>query len=299
MIEWSRLRILDAVARAGSVTGAAAALGLTGPSVTQQLRRLEGESGVRVVEPDGRGIRLTPAGERLARTARAVAELVQAADNDLSAEHVTGVVRVGAVASSVRALVAPAVAALAAAHPDVVVRLVDGESADHVAALASGSLDLVVAESWEGSPLALPTRVRAERLLRREVVLALPAAHPGADRASGDLADVADAVWTACAPGSDSDLALVQAARASGFDVDVRLRVADHVTQLALVAAGAGVALVPVGEDPLPDGAVLRPLDPPLHRDIVLVGRTGTPPLAVTALADAIREVADGDRAAR
>lgn len=119
MISWDRLRVFDAVAEHGSVGAAAAALHITGPAVTQQLRKLERETGTRLVEPDGRGIRLTAAGHVLAGHAAAAAATVAGAERDLAALHddAAGPLRIGSVASALRTLLPEVIDGLAAAHP--------------------------------------------------------------------------------------------------------------------------------------------------------------------------------------
>src|SRR5699024_5559378 len=102
-VEWNRLRVLDAVARAGSVTRAAALLHMTGPAVSQQLRRIEAEAGIRVVIPDGRGVRLTSEGRVLADYAGRVAELMTQAEKDLHhGDELVGRICIGALASIIR-----------------------------------------------------------------------------------------------------------------------------------------------------------------------------------------------------
>ena len=87
VIAWERLRIFGVVAEHGSVGAAAAVLHITGPAVTQQLRKLERETGTRLVEPDGRGIRLTAAGHILAGHAKAATVAVSDAERDLATLH--------------------------------------------------------------------------------------------------------------------------------------------------------------------------------------------------------------------
>ena len=66
MLDVTRLRVIDAVSRRGSVTAAAKELNYSQPSVTHHLRRLEAETGAQLLQRAGRGIRLTPAGQLLA-----------------------------------------------------------------------------------------------------------------------------------------------------------------------------------------------------------------------------------------
>ncbi len=193
MIEWDRLRVFAAVAEHGSVGAAAAALHITGPAVTQQLRKLERETGHRLVEPDGRGIRLTAAGHVLAGYAASVAVAVADAGRDLAAlrDEAVGPLRVGAVASALRALLPDTLRTLAADHPRLVPTVRDGEVVELLPALRSRDLDAVLLESWDDLPARIPPGVRMHRVATEEALVVLPAGHrarrtrPGRARGAG------------------------------------------------------------------------------------------------------------------
>jgi molybdate transport repressor ModE-like protein len=85
MLDVTRLRVLDAVARHGSVTAAARELAYSQPSVSHHLSRLEAETGAQLLQKAGRGIRLTQAGQLLADRAAEIIGRLDAADAELSA----------------------------------------------------------------------------------------------------------------------------------------------------------------------------------------------------------------------
>ena len=85
MLDLVRLRVIDAVARHGSVTKAAKELHYSQPSVSHHLARLEAETGAQLLQRVGRGIRLTQAGQLLADRAAEIIGRVEAADAELSA----------------------------------------------------------------------------------------------------------------------------------------------------------------------------------------------------------------------
>ena len=119
MLDVTRLRVIDAVARHGSVTAAAKELHYSQPSVTHHLARLEAETGAQLLQRVGRGIRLTQAGQLLADRAAEIIGRIDAADAELSA-HVgltAGRVRLAGFSSAIGSLVPRAVAALAGRHP--------------------------------------------------------------------------------------------------------------------------------------------------------------------------------------
>ena len=142
MLDVNRLRVIDAVARHGSVTAAAKELHYSQPSVTHHLGRLEAETGAQLVQRVGRGIRLTAAGELLADRAAEIIGRIDAAGAELSA-HVgltAGRVRLAGFASAIGSLVPAAVATLAGRHPGLEISLTDTASArgDRAAAHRQG-----------------------------------------------------------------------------------------------------------------------------------------------------------------
>ena len=85
MLDLTRLRVIDAVARHGSVTAAAKELHYSQPSVSHHLARLEDETGAQLLQRVGRGVRLTHAGQLLADRAAEIIGRVDAAEAELSA----------------------------------------------------------------------------------------------------------------------------------------------------------------------------------------------------------------------
>src|SRR5438876_253441 len=126
MLDVTRLRVIDAVARHGSVTRAAKELHYSQPSVSHHLARLEAETGAQLLQKVGRGIRLTQAGQLLADRAAEIIGRIDAADAELAA-HVwltAGRVRLAGFSSAFGSLVPQAVAALARKHPGLQIGLV-------------------------------------------------------------------------------------------------------------------------------------------------------------------------------
>ncbi len=107
MLDVTRLRVLVAVARHGSVTAAARALNYAQPSVSHHLSRLEAETGALLTQRAGRGVRLTDAGRLLAERAEEILGRLDAAENELAA-HVglrAGRIRLAAFPSALSTLV--------------------------------------------------------------------------------------------------------------------------------------------------------------------------------------------------
>ncbi len=280
-----------AVAEHGSVSGAAAALHITGPAVTQQIRKLERETHSRLVEPEGRGIRLTAAGHVLASSARRVATTVAEAERDLATLHgqIAGPLRIGAVASALRALLPDALRTLTAAHPRLVPAVRDGEVVDLLPALRTRDLDAVLLESWTHRPVSIPPGIRVRTVATEEALLAVPAGHPVAGRETAPLGELAGEVWASSPVGTEAYEGLLQVLRAHDVEPDVRYRVLDFSTQLRMVQAGLAVSMLPrVALDPAPAGVALLPCDPAVGRTIALAVREQDHAPGLRALHDAL-----------
>lgn len=286
--------MLAAVAEHGSIGAAAAALHVTPPAVTQQIRKLEREAGCALVEPDGRGIRLTAPGHVAADAARAVARAVSAAEIDLATLHgrAVGPVRVGALNSSFGPLLGPALRLLAERHPGLVPSARSGEAIDLIPQLATRDLDVVVVESWSTLPARVPPRVAVEPLVTHEVVLAVHPGHRLDAPGPVPLGRLTGEVWTACRAGTDNHEAQVQTMRRHGVEPEVRYVVDDFVTQMALVAEGLAVTLVPRPAVETFPGVRLLPVRPSLTRTIGVATRQGTLAPGAAALVAALHDVA-------
>lgn len=285
-----------AVAEHGSVHAAAEALHITGPAVSQHLRKLEREVASRLVEPNGRGIRLTHAGRLLAEAAREMAEAATRAEADLADIDglVAGPLRIGAVASALRSLVPQALHALTTRHPRLAPEVHDGEAVQMLPALCNGELDVVVLESWTHCPTPIPKGVQAKRVLHEQALLAVPKGHPHANRKTAKLADLHGQLWATCPPGTDTCEALVQLLRTNDHDkIDIRYCVADGATQLRLVAAGLAVALIPeMVATPTPPGVTLLPCEPGVTRNILAATKKAKETPQTRAFAEELQKAA-------
>src|ERR1044072_7627584 len=161
MLDVNRLRVIDAVARHGSVTAAAKELHYSQPSVTHHLARLEAETGAQLLQRVGRGIRLTPAGELLADRAAEIIGRIDAAGAELSA-HVglsAGRVRLAGFASAIGSLVPAAVATPGARPPALGISLIDTHPPEAIELLRTGKVDVAVIFRYEETEPE-PTGVR-------------------------------------------------------------------------------------------------------------------------------------------
>src|ERR687887_1098446 len=166
MLDMTRLRVLVAVARHGSVTAAARELRYAQPSVSHHLARLEAETGAQLLQRVGRGIRLTPAGQLLADRAAEIIGRIDAAGAELSA-HVgltAGRVRLASFASAIGSLVPPAVAALAGRHPGLEISLIYAHPPETIELLRAGKVEVAIVFRYDVTEPE-PAGVRLHHLL--------------------------------------------------------------------------------------------------------------------------------------
>ncbi|HEX6932991.1 MAG TPA: LysR family transcriptional regulator [Streptosporangiaceae bacterium] len=146
MLDATRLRVLVAIARHGSVTAAAQALNYAQPSISHHMARLESETGAKLMERSGRGIRLTDAGRLLAERAEEILGRLDAAEAELAA-HVglrQETVRLAAFGSALGTLAAAAGAALRADRAVADISLIQAEPADALRMLRVGEVDVAL-----------------------------------------------------------------------------------------------------------------------------------------------------------
>ena len=277
MLDVTRLRVLVAVARHGSVTAAARELNYAQPSVSHHLARLESETGVRLIQRAGRGIRLTDAGRLLADRAAEVLGRLDAAENELAAHAglSAGRVRLAAFPSALGTIVPAAAALLRAEYPGMDVRLTEAEPPEALRMLRAGYVDVaLVFRHVRGPAFPVPggpeeNGTRGRLVLDEPVHLvtrARPSAeadhagwpdgrHPGAPQSGGtdrqhpggpevaDLARYAGRRWIA---GCDRcRVHLITQCSLAGFTPKIAFTTDDYVAVQALVAAGLGVATLP------------------------------------------------------
>jgi DNA-binding transcriptional LysR family regulator len=242
-----RLVVLRAVADTGGVLAAADRLHLTPSAVSQQLARLERETGLTLFDRSRLGGRrplgLTAAGRLLADHAIRLGEVLAAAEQDLAdlAGHVTGTVTVGAFPTAIRHLVSPAVAALATTHPMLRPAIRQVDEGPGVAALHAGTLDLLLVDQDADRPPPEVPGLQYRRVLDDRYEVAMPAAWPP----PASLADLARRPWVDGPDWSAVHRVLDRLARALGAELR-----RDHVclefpAALALVEAGLCAAIVP------------------------------------------------------
>jgi DNA-binding transcriptional LysR family regulator len=240
-----RLRLLRELAERGTVNAAARAMSLTPSAVSQQLKILQREAGVALLEPDGRRVRLTDAGRVLvARTDEVLAALDRAhADMDGYRTTPRGSVRVAMFPSGAAMLLAGLITRAAAIGVEVLGRDIDQPAANAPAQLAD--FDVVVVHRDDRDTAELSPRVDTTVLLREPFDVLLPPEHRLAGRGKVALRELADESWIGVEGGLVVDDVLRSLAAVSGVQPRIVQRVNDFRVVEELVRAGVGVALMP------------------------------------------------------
>jgi len=148
-LETDLLRTFVAVCDAGNFTSAALTVGRTQSAVSMQMRRLEEDVGKQLFNRNPRGVTLTSDGETLMPYARRIMMLLDETAAAINLPRLEGAIRVGVPEEYGQPVLARALSAFASTHPNVEITMRHARSADQVAALAAGDLDLAVVFEWE------------------------------------------------------------------------------------------------------------------------------------------------------
>src|SRR5690348_6324247 len=234
MLDLRRLRLLRELDERGTIAAVAEALQYTPSAVSQQLALLERETGVKLLERAGRGVRLTDPALVLVEHARALLDEAARAEADLAAavRSVTGRARIASFQSAALRIAVPAIGELAREAPELRCELVGAEPEQALPALALGDLDLVLGDEWQHAPWRVPDGLDRHRLVLEEIVLAVPADHPVARRRRRAVAltEVADDTWITGPTGLGWDEITARLCRErGGFAPRVRHRINDAV----------------------------------------------------------------------
>jgi DNA-binding transcriptional LysR family regulator len=186
-------------------------------------------------------------------------------------------VRVGAFATALANLLAPAIRSLRDTHPALQVTGTEVEAPACFELLVRREVDLAISMESSGAPQPGDPRFARFDLGEDPLDAALPAGHPLARAERFELADLAGEPWIVGAPGTPCHEITVAGCRAAGFSPDVVHTTLDWTTVLAFVGAEAGVALVPrLGQTAAPEGVVIRRLEDPPVRHVFAAARRGS-----------------------
>jgi DNA-binding transcriptional LysR family regulator len=288
-LELRHLRVVVAIADAGSIGAAARALGLDQPLVSRQLRRIEGELGVALFHRDSGGATLTAAGADFVERARPLLHEVE--ELLLRARTSTAPLRFGA--SALGVLAGELIDALDGLAGTPVSALTHHSSEHLLTQLAAGELDLALVAEYDGTRLAFPAQARHVVLVESEPVLvAMAVGHALAGKEPLRLADLRDEWWILQGLAEDGEReAFTAACRAAGFTPRVR-HVTDDVSFARRAVTTGQAVLTVLPQSVQREGYVLRTLEgDPLHRRLHLAWQPHRLPMAVDDLLASVRDV--------
>jgi len=242
-----RLELLLELSRLGSMREVSEVMHVTTSTVSQQLAALSREAGTPLTEPDGRRVRLTPAGRRLAGHAVTILAAIEAARRDLDpAAPPAGTVRVAAYASAFRQVLLPVARILAGQWPEVRLRLFEHEPAEALALLAADEIDLALTYDYNLAPARLDGSLQGQRLGATPWSLGTPSA-PGSSR--GTAVEVfrqyRDSDWIVNSRNTADEEVIRIIASLAGFEPRVTQRADSLDLVRDMILAGLGVGLLP------------------------------------------------------
>ena len=273
-----RLRLLLELSRLGSMHEVAAELGTTTSSVSQGIASLAREAGTALVEPDGRRVRLTPAGHRLAEHAVTILAALDAArlDLDPTAEP-AGVVRVAGFATAIRRSLLPAIDDLALTHPGIEVRVHEHEPLESFDLLARDAIDLALTYDYNLAPVSWSPDHEVIGLWEMRWGLGVRSHERRAP-----MSAYAERDWIVNSRNTADEEVVRTLASMAGFTPRIVHRIDSLELVDDLLVAGRGIALLPRGRTSRRGLKVLPLTDPRVSLRAYAVtrrGRTAWPPL--------------------
>ena len=300
MLEVRRLRVLTAVARHGSFSAAAEALGYTQPAISRQIATLEAEVGTTLVRRVPQGAVLTDAGRLLAERGAAVLAYLQDTEDELRSlcGLQSGTLRLATFASAAGSIVPRAVARFRDRHPDVELTVAMFDPDESIPRLRAGEFDLVLSHDPREDPerQGQADDLDVVPLFDDPMYVALPSGHRLCHAPDLSMSDLATEPWMLATGRTCPDARLfLRACHEAGFEPRIAFQNDDYGAILGFVAAGVGVALVPdIVTRAVRGDVVIRELDPaPPARPISVILPAGYRSPAAGAMLDVLQEVGD------
>src|SRR4051812_23141530 len=238
-METRRLRLLVELARLGSMREVAEEMGLTTSTVSQQLAILARDVGATLVEPDGRRVRLTPAGHRLAGHGVTILAAVEAARLDLDPDaEPSGNVRIAGFATAILRSLLPVQTELAVRHRSLRLLIREHEPFEAYDLLDADEVDLALTYDYNLAPVAFPSRYESRRLWSAPWGLAVPAGLPAAQAWERD--------WIVNSRNTADEDVVRTLAALNGFTPRIVHRCDSLDLLTDLIVAGLGVGLLPM-----------------------------------------------------
>lgn len=287
-----RLHYLHELAQLGSMRAVADVLGTTTSTVSQQIAALSKESGTALLEPAGRGVRLTAAGRRLAEHAGHILAAVDAArlDLDPSAEP-SGTLRVGGFSTAIRKTLMPIILELAVRHPAVKIMVFEHEPAETLSLLALDDLDLALTYDYNLAPDPAGVGIETFEMWSTPWGLGVPSDAAARISGTGGIPDAAtvfdyfkDVDWIGNSRNIADETVLRLISSMAGFQPAMRHQSDSLDLVEDLILAGLGVGLLPANRPHRPGVSILPLHNPDLRLRAharIRTGRGAWPALAL------------------
>jgi DNA-binding transcriptional LysR family regulator len=272
-----RLRILLELSRLGSMRAVADEMGITTSTVSQQVAVLAREAGTALIEPDGRRIRLTPAGRRLAEHSVTILAAVEAARLDLDPDaEPAGSLRVSGFATAIRRSLLPVLREIERTHPAVRILIHEHEPAEAFALLATDAIDLALTYDYNLAPVTFDPGLQARPMWTARWSIGVPA--------GSHAESYWDQDWIVNSRNTADETVVRTLASIAGATPRIVHQADSLILVQDLVVAGLGVGLLPA-DQPAIAGVRLVPLSDPEVRlrafAVTRRGREAWPPLAL------------------
>ncbi|MFP5345752.1 MAG: LysR family transcriptional regulator [Actinomycetes bacterium] len=302
MLNPVHLKTLTEVIRTGSFAAAARRLGYTASAVSQQMSALERAAQLPLFDREPHSIRPTAAAELLAQRSVDVLASLAVLDEEVDAiaSGRVGRLQLGSFATASARVLPQALAAFARGHPDVEIRLDEGEPDELLPLLQVGDLDVVLVYRYDLVPRRWPRRLLETELLHERLLALVPDHHELSAQQSVALDELASATWIAPREGTAGAACLARACAAAGFAPRIAYRSNDYDVVQGLVRSGLGVAVVPaLAHDRSGGSARALPLAGlQLERHVSALSRPESTTAAVTDALAALQEAAAGTASA-
>lgn len=267
-----RLELLLALSRLGSMRAVADEHHLTTSTVSQQIAALARDTGAQLIEPEGRRVRLTPAGRRLADHAVTILAAVDSARLDLDPDaEPAGTVRVGGFATGIRVSLLPIIADLRIRYPDVDVVISEYEPMEAFTLLVSDDLDLALTYDYNLAPASPAASLEPTPLWSIGWGLGVPSGTP----AESDLTAFAESTWIVNSRNTADETAVRTLASLAGFSPTIAHQIDSLDLVEDLIVGGFGVGLLPLGRPTGPGVSILPLRNPEVMLTAYAVTRTG------------------------
>jgi DNA-binding transcriptional LysR family regulator len=241
------LYLFAVVAEEGNFRRAALRLGMSQPPLSEQIQTLESSLRVKLFHRSSRGVELTEEGRAVLPAAQRLIAHMERLEMSVR-EAIAGnrrVLTIGAITSAMTDPLPTMMARVKAAMPELRLAVQEIDSAEAIAALEGGTIDLALARI-EGD---LGSQVRSYPLLTDRLAVALPAGHPLASRKTVHIRELAseDFVMIPRAVSPSFFDGIIAACHAHGFSPRLLHEARSSVSQIAMVGCNQGIALVPEG----------------------------------------------------